>query len=270
MYKLIATLLFSMVALIAVAQQDNAWLKTLKSHSVHYSVGKGTFSNAPEGFALYFSDAGNIRVPYIVYVPKGYDPAKPTKLVVFLHGAVLAQDSFQHTNPSIADEPIFSVADMYNTIVLFPFARNDFKWTGAEPLPYENVVRQIKETEKRYNIDLNRVYIGGISMGGIATFWYVNHHPDLFAGFYTFSAIPRQAEGSVKFKNLTKDKPMYSIHAKDDPGFTYTDILRIYEDHKNEAPGWDFTAVETGGHRFIYNSNGKEIVQSLIGKLLAH
>ncbi len=270
MLKILAVLLFSLGSFYAMAQQDDAWVKTIRSHSVHYAEGKGVYSNAQEGFALYFSDAGNIRVPYIVYVPKGYDPGKPTKLVVFLHGAILAQDSFQYKDPAIANEPIFSVADMYNTIVLFPFARNDFKWTGADPVVYENVIRQIKETEKRYNIDQKRVYIGGISMGGIATFWYVNHHPDLFAGFYTFSAIPRQAEGPVKFKNITKEKPMYSLHAKDDPGFTYTDILQIYEANKKEAPGWDFSAVETGGHRFIYNPNGKGILQALLGKLLAH
>jgi predicted peptidase len=246
--------------------QSGDWLKKIERNAI--SKGKaGIFSAAKPGYALYFSQSGSVNEPYLVYVPKSYDPSRPSPLVVFLHGAILARDSFQYKDPEIADEPIFSIADAFNTIVLFPFGRSDFKWSGRSPA-YENVIKMIRQAEECYNINKQRIYIGGISMGGIATFWFINNKPELFAGFYTFSAMPRLPDQAINFKAITIDKPLFSMNAKDDPGFSYTEVHEIYEQHKAEAKGWHFESVETGGHRFIYNSGGQEYVKSIVGSLL--
>jgi predicted peptidase len=215
---------------------------------------------------LYFSRVGDMDVPYLVYVPKGYDPAKPTPVVVFLHGAILARDSFHHKDPAIADEPVFSIGESLNTIVVFPFSKSGFAWS-AQTAACENVMSIIKQVQAHYNVDAKRVYIGGISMGGIATFWFINNHPDVFAGFYAFSAMP-SLSGGIQFSHITKQKPLYSMNAKDDATFSYNDVHTIYEQHKSEAPGWTFKSVDAGGHRFIYAKGGEKYVQELVGDLL--
>ena len=261
---------FSLLSICSEAQNkisalsNDEWLKMITHNAVSKTTNDHSFLKAPRGFALYFSTAGSINVPYLVYVPKSYNPAKPLPAVVFLHGAILARDSFQYKSAEIADEPVFSAADMLNTIIIFPFARQDFKWSGQEAA-YENIISIIRQVEEHYNINKNKIFIGGISMGGNATFWFINNRPDVFAGFYTFSAMPAN---TTKFSSLTKGKPLYSMNAMDDPVFPYTEIAATYQKYKNEAPGWHFATIENGGHRFIYAKDGAKYIRSMLGNLL--
>jgi len=246
------------------ALHSEEWLKMITHNAISKAADGHSFLKAPRGFALYFSKAGSINVPYLVYVPKSYDPSKQMPAVVFLHGAILARDSFQYKSAEIANEPVFSAADMLNTIIIFPFARQDFKWSGQEAA-YDNIINIIGQVEEHYNINKERVFIGGISMGGNATFWFINNKPDMFAGFYTFSAMPGT---TTKFSNLTKEKPLYSMNAMDDPVFPYTEVAATYQKYKNEAPGWHFATIENGGHRFIYTKDGAKYIRSILGNLL--
>ncbi len=258
-------------ALIAIGQpgiSDKEWLKTITANAINKAPNRTSFLKAPSGPALYFTKAGDIDVPYLVYVPIGYDPARSQPAAVFLHGAILARDSFQYKSAEIAVEPIFSIADTFNTIVIFPFARQDFKWAGGQIQAFENIIAIIKQVEQDYNIDKKKIYIGGISMGGNATFWFINNKPEMFAGFYTFSAMPGSGGNTMKYANITTQKPLYSINAKDDPVFPYIDVEAAHQQHKDEAPGWHFSTVETGGHRFIYSKGGDKYVKSLLSNLL--
>ena len=247
-----------------IGMKSEDWLKMITANAIN----KPGQSIHP-GYALYFSSVGEIKVPYLVYVPASYNPARATSVVVFLHGAILARDNYFHdTDPAIADEPIFSIGDTYNTIVVFPFSKSGFAWPG-QTAACENIITILGQVEQHYNIDRKRIYIGGISMGGIATFWFISNKADVFAGFYTFSALPGRS-GSVDFTHLTKERPLYSMNAKDDQTFSFDEVQAIYEQHKKEAPDWHFNSVETGGHRFIYNPGGTSYVKSLLGNLLKH
>jgi predicted peptidase len=265
LHNIFVALSFMFLSVTASAQskasgmESSEWMKMITANAVSK---KGQAVHP--GYALYFSKVGDLNVPYLVYVPATYNPAHATSVVVFLHGAILARDNyFHHTDPAIADEPIFSIGDVYNTIVVFPFSKGDFAWPG-QPAACENIITILGQVEEHYNVDRKRIYIGGISMGGIATFWFIDNKPDVFAGFYTFSAMPRAAH----FSHITKDKPLYSMNAKDDQTFSYSEVSDLYEQHKAEAPGWHFNSVETGGHRFIYSDGGTKYVKSLLGNLL--
>jgi poly(3-hydroxybutyrate) depolymerase len=257
-------LLLSLGACAQTAKTTEAqWLQSISQHALHNAPTR--YGKAPAGLALYFSQAGTISVPYLVYVPKGYDPAQPSKLVVFLHGASLATDSFQYKNPEMAHEPIFSIGDVYNALVVFPFARTDFKWSGGQTDAFENIFRIISQVAENYHVDTKHIYIGGQSMGGKATWWFVNHKPEVFAGFYTFSAMPSE---DAKFQNITTSKPLYALHAKDDQMIPFSEADAIYQKHRSKAPGWHFNAVPTGGHKFIYGKDGERLVRELFAGLL--
>jgi poly(3-hydroxybutyrate) depolymerase len=269
---LILTVVFQGMCFFAHAQYNEvytpeSWMQTITRNAIKPGAPNGSFAAAPYGFALYFSKAGDLSVPYIVYVPKGYDPSRPAPMVVFLHGAILAREQFQYKETSIAKEPVFSISDTFHCLVVFPFAKNDFAWGRNEPAN-ENIMTIIQQVENTYNVDHKRIYIGGISMGGNATFWFITNKANSFAGFYTFSALPGRGGGDVNFKNITRDKPLYSMNAKDDQTFSFNEAKQIYNQHKSETPGWHFNEVASGGHRFIYGTRGTEYVKSLVGQLL--
>ncbi|MFI5196953.1 MAG: hypothetical protein ACHQD8_07665, partial [Chitinophagales bacterium] len=125
---------------------SDAWLKMITANAISK---KG--QPVRTGYALYFSQVGNINVPYLVYVPASYNPARATSVVVFLHGAILARDSFHHKDPAIADEPIFSTGDTFNTIVVFPFSKSDFAWPGQQAA-CENIITILGQVGQHYNI----------------------------------------------------------------------------------------------------------------------
>ena len=231
------------------SMSSDAWMKMITDNAANRTLDKNGYQPVRKGFALYYSHVGNLNVPYLVYVPASYDPERATSMVVFLHGAILARDSFRHKDPSIADEPIFEIADTFKTIVVFPFSKSDFAWP-AQQLACENIISIIGQVQMHYNIDSKKIYLGGISMGGIATFWFINKKADLFAGFYTFSAMP---PANTEYRHITEAHPLWSAHAEDDQTFPYSEVLAVYEQHKKEAPGWHFRSTPTGGHRFLYH-----------------
>lgn len=104
---------------------------------------------------------------YRLYVPRSYDPARPTPLVISLHGATLwgaAQMELSRWNP-VADEEGF--------IVVYPTAYRSGAlrvWkSGGIPLSEIDVrfiADLIDALRASYNIDPARIYADGLSNGG--------------------------------------------------------------------------------------------------------
>jgi predicted peptidase len=61
-------------------------------------------------------------------------------------------------------------------------------------------------------VDLDRIYIAGISMGGFATWEALIRHPQNFA-----AAIPVCGGGDVSFADRIKHIPVWAFQGADDP-----------------------------------------------------
>lgn len=247
---------------------QSSWLSTITQNAITSLAPENSlFNPAPPGPALYFCNSCIFKVPYIVFVPHNYNPATPVPVVVFLHGAILARDSFQYAIPSIAQEPIFSIAEKYHVLVVFPFARQGFTWP-TQASANDAVLTIIGQVRKDYHVNEKRIFLGGISMGGIATFWFIKHRPGMFAGFYTISA--RIGDNILKQDlEALKTKPLYSLNAEDDPVFSFQEASATFDKYREEFPLWHFSHVPTGGHRFIYDgATGRQQLEQLVGKLL--
>lgn len=115
--------------------------------------------------------SGNTR-RYLLYVPKTYQPSKPTPLVISLHPAAawpaLERDvsGWNH----LADEHGFIVVYPAGSgAILGTFTRGANVWPmGPSSLPRDVkfISDLIDKLEARYNIDPARVYADGMSNGG--------------------------------------------------------------------------------------------------------
>ena len=114
------------------------------------------------------------------YLPIGYDPAKKTPLVVKLHG-------FNPANPEYvrwwAAGDRHALADVEygrgeGIIYLEPHGRNNTQYLGIGD---RDVLRAIAEAKAHFNVDGDRVYLTGDSMGGWGTWNVGTRHPDVFA-----------------------------------------------------------------------------------------
>src|SRR5438046_3752502 len=123
--------------------------------------------NRPNGS---FMSSGRKR-EYVLYVPRSYDRAKPTPLVISLHGAGMwgaAQKETSQWN---------RVADEHGVIVGYPSGEGGggprvwHEGGGAEPSRDVRFISELIDTlEARYNIDPGMIYANGLSNGGGMSF----------------------------------------------------------------------------------------------------
>lgn len=128
---------------------------------------------------------------YRLFVPAGYEPWSPPPLVVMLHGCTQDPDDFARGTRFNA------LAEPAGAIVVYPeqtALRNPQKcwnWYQAdgagEPAWIAAVTRQVMA---RYSVDPARVYIAGVSAGGIMAVNTAAAHPDLYAAVGVHSGAP--------------------------------------------------------------------------------
>ncbi len=124
-----------------------------------------TLANKTNGTLM----SSGVRREYLLYVPPSYDPAKPTPLVITLHGFAqwpVNQRDVSRWNP---------VADEFGFIVVYPSGTGFPKRWGAHGTTdslnpqMEDVTfisDLIDKLESEYNIDPTRIYANGLSNGG--------------------------------------------------------------------------------------------------------
>lgn len=228
---------------------------------------RGRVLPAPVGFALYFSQVpgDTVRVPYLVRVPAGYDPARPAPVVVYLHGGVVSTPQFLHANPDVAtQEPVFAAAPT-NALVVYPFGRTSFGWV-EQPAAFSQVERIVAEVQARYRTDPRRLVLGGMSNGGSAALWFASQRPAAFSGFYALSPAPALPLGA-RYGRLGQGKPCYQISAQDDDVYPYAAVKAAYEAHRPQAPLWQLQMLPHGGHGFLYGPEGVTQLRGLLAQL---
>ena len=110
------------------------------------------------------------------YLPADYDPAKKWPLVVNLHG-------YNPQNPPYVrwwsvDVRHNRMADLHNVIEIEPLGRYNTSYLGIGD---RDVRRCVEMAKQRFNVDEDRVYLMGYSMGGGGTWHVGTRHTDVFA-----------------------------------------------------------------------------------------
>ena len=128
-----------------------------------------------------FKEAGK-DIDYALYVPSGYKKAKPSPLLVLLHGL--------GSNPQqvIRYQGITAEAEKRGYIVVAPYGYNERGWYGSQgkgsggflggragdpenlgELSEKDVLNVLGIVRKEFNINSARIYLAGHSMGGGGT-----------------------------------------------------------------------------------------------------
>jgi poly(hydroxyalkanoate) depolymerase family esterase len=143
-------------------------------------------SAAPSSFewATYTGPEGTRR--YKLFVPAGYDAARRAPLLVLLHGCTQDPDDFARGSRfnALADSVGAIVAYPEQTAQLHPQkcwtwyeAAHQHAGTGEAAI----VAGITREVMGRYAVDAARVYVAGVSAGGIMAVNTAASHPDLYA-----------------------------------------------------------------------------------------
>jgi poly(3-hydroxybutyrate) depolymerase len=152
--------------------------------------------------------------PYGVVVPAGYDPAKPARLDVVLHGSSKPRglselrflDRFDE-----GDGPPAAAPDA-NYIELHPLGRveNCYRWAGET-----DVFEAIEAACRQYKIDRDRVVLRGMSMGASGTWHLGLKHPDRFVALGPYCGYVDTHEFSkTPLANFVKVGPLPPFQEK--------------------------------------------------------
>ena len=134
---------------------------------------------------------------FISYVPRNLGTKRP--LLISCHG--MNQDAAYQKGML----QIESVADTAKFVTVFPNGiDNSWDLSGDRDLRFMREI--IKLMSERYDIDLNKVYLSGFSMGGMFTYFAMNRMADVFAAFAPISGYPMWGA------SFTSSRPVPIIH----------------------------------------------------------
>jgi predicted esterase len=152
---------------------------------------------------------GNFRCG--LFVPPSYDPQKKYPLLIYFHGY---NDTVTYTLRWY-EEPLLSD---YPCIVLTPKCPVSERggwgtsWDTTTTPMMQKAFEMIALTKKAFNLDENRFYICGRSMGGIGTYGVIQKYPDMFAAGYV-----ECARGNIAMAPILAKIPFWMFHGTHDP-----------------------------------------------------
>jgi predicted peptidase len=162
------------------------------------------------GFLDRTAAVDGVPYPYVVYVPRGYSPAKPWPVILFLHGSGESGSDGQKQTQVGLGAAIRVHTDRYPALAVLPqCTREPNGWDGKM---LDFALKALDQTLAEYRVDPARQYLTGLSMGGFGSWRIASLYPERFA-----AAVPICGGGEPKTmaKKLTA-LPIWVFHGEND------------------------------------------------------
>jgi predicted peptidase len=199
-----------------------------------------------------FKNADGHESPYVLFVPHGYDKAKPTPVVLFLHGSGETKGDKSGKMPveqGIGPYLKGRREKTFPALVIIPQAET--RGWQADGESAKRAMLMLDEVTKEYTVDPKRVYLTGLSMGGFGTWSLAAAHPDKWAAIVPVCGGLRWGKGESKLAETAekiKDIPCWCWHGGADP-VVKPELSREVIDALKAAGGKPrYTELEGVGH----------------------
>lgn len=206
--------------------------------SVNYGGGPALLPVLPKvAFAPGYHDrvmlVDSVELRYKLFIPVGYDPSVPTPVVLFAHGSGEVGENNRQQLAVGLGPWLATHALSFPAVVIFPqqppagvFPRGS---AGLDAV-HAMFMAAIDSTLRQVNVDTNRIYMTGVSLGGFRTWGMAYLHPHLFAaiapvaGGLTPSEVGAAdyAEAATKTADRLRDLPIWMWHGDADPQVSLT------------------------------------------------
>ncbi|MBN2381079.1 PDZ domain-containing protein [candidate division WOR-3 bacterium] len=197
---------------------------------------------------------------WILYIPPSYDPVKPTPLFVNLHGGVSSPEPIPDSSAleRMEDNIFKKMAGENGWLMLFPFGQFGATWWDSVGMAnINNLVRTVK---REFNVDDDRVWMGGYSDGASGSFLYGMLDPRDYAAFLALS-------GHIGVGSLDGCLPTYAPNLANTPTYAVTSFAdELYPSAKmrptvkmaQDAGGDIYYREQEGRHEFAYAEDEAE------------
>jgi predicted esterase len=222
--------------------------------------GKDPFKGRTGDFERHHLLAGaNEIMPYRVYVPKAYSAAKPTPLVIALHGLGANEDSFFDSYQRV---PV-QLAEQHGFLMAAPLGYRVDGFYGSRIMGAADVASQrrgeysekdvlevLRLMKANYNVDESRIYLIGHSMGAIGTWALAAKYPQMWAALAAFAGT-----GSPALADAMKAIPQFVVHGDNDPTVNVSGSRGMTAALKKAGAEVTYVEVAGGGHSDVVVPN---------------
>ncbi len=198
----------------------------------------------------------NDTLKYRILAPLNYNENEKYPVHLFLHGA--GERGNDNELQLIHGSNLFLDSinrNKYKSWVIFPQSPKNDWWGGYyDPYKYDYNVKRSKSLElvikfmdefiQRKDVDQNRVYVSGLSMGGLGTFSILNARPNMFA-----AATPICGDGDPgSVKNFANKVAIWIFHGSADQVVLAKQSLKMANAILDAGGNPKITIYENIGH----------------------
>jgi predicted peptidase len=233
-----------------------------------------------------FQFAEGKTLPYRILYPENYDKSKKYPLLLFLHGAgergndnekqmvhggkLFLKDENRKAYPAIIVAPQCPEESFWATVKIDRNSQPlkiDFDYNAEPQWPLVAANELVKKISEEESVDKSRVYITGLSMGGMGTFESVFRYPGLYA-----AALPICGGGDTRLYDKRISKTAFWVFHGDADAVVNVNLSRDMvaklkelktEVKYSEYPGvnhnsWDNAFAEPGFLKWMFQHKRKK------------
>lgn len=152
-----------------------------------------------------------VKLDYLLYLPADYKPDGDKKwpVIMFLHGSGERGTDIEKVKVHGPPKLLANNTDLAikNFIVISPQCPPDQRSWDAQA-----VMSLLDEVTSKHNVDKDRIYLTGLSMGGYGTWEILSRYGDRFA-----AAAPICGGGNPSAARRMRSVPLWVFHGEKDP-----------------------------------------------------
>ena len=192
------------------------------------------------------------RSEYTLYIPENYSPERPLPLIVALHGGYGQGSEYVWT--------WLRPARSRGYAILAPKSLGD-TWDMTVPSrDTRSVMRMFDEVTREYSIDRARVYLSGLSDGGIFTYILGLEQSRLFRGLAPVAGALHLAVDQMLREGRGKDTPLLVVHGVHDFIFPVNFTRQTCNLLKQIGYNVTYEELPEWGHAFPYSINERLVL----------
>jgi predicted peptidase len=204
-------------------------------------------------------------LPYRILFPLDFDPGKKYPLILVLHGA--GERGNDNESQLKYGTQLFlndTIRDKYAAIVVYPQCPTNGYWsnvkieadsvTGKDKFVFTHnapptramvdLMGMVNEFLEKPYINKHRVYVGGLSMGGMGTFEIIGRMPRVFAAAFAICG----GDNTLNAKKYAKKVPLWVFHGEKDSIVPYTHSESIVAAIRDAGGDPHYTLYENDDH----------------------
>ena len=185
--------------------------------------------------------SGGQKREYLQYAPSGLGSKRP--LIISCHGM---NQSAQYQWDMLKDAK--TLADKEKFVIVLPEGINN-GWDISGDRDINLIKDLIAQMKKDFDIDENRVYLSGFSMGGMLTYHAMNKIPDVIAAFAPISGYPMWGFTYTGKRAI----PVIHHHGTGDDVCVYSNVQKNIDElvKKNKCSSTPTITKNYGGYSHI-------------------